>query len=86
MRLILSEQDIDIIHCMAGLAAHFNAEILIAHVSDDKAEDVEHQRKISAFLSDVTCKINYHNIYYRHINQDDVDEGLDWLAEHGLID
>ena len=82
----LSEKDIEVIHCIAGFAAHFNAEILLAHVSENNGEDIVHQRKITAFLSDVTCKINYPNIYYRHINQRDVDQGLDWLAEHGLID
>jgi nucleotide-binding universal stress UspA family protein len=82
----LSEADIQVIHCVAGFAAQFNAEILIAHVSENKPEDIEHQRKITAFLSEITCKINYPKIYYRHINQNDVDEGLDWLAEHGLID
>jgi len=82
----LSEKDIEVIHCLAGFAAYFNAEILLAHVSENKAEDAAHQRKLTAFLSDVTCKINYPHIYYRHINQGDVDQGLDWLAEHGLID
>lgn len=82
----LNESDIEVIHCLAGFAAHFNAEILLAHVSENRAEDAAHQRKLTAFLSDVTCKINYPRIYYRHINQRDVDQGLDWLAVHGLID
>jgi len=82
----LSEGDIEVIHLVADLAAHFNAEVLLAHVSNHNEVDKVHQRKITAFLSDVTCKINYPRIYYRHINQHDVNQGLDWLADHGMID
>jgi len=82
----LSEGDIDVIHSLASFAYYFNAEILITHVTDEKFEKNTEQKKIDAFLSDITDKANYPKIYYRHIKSMDVDHGLDWLTEHGLID
>lgn len=82
----LSGQDIDVIHSLAMVARMFNAEILISHVTDEKFEHQEHQHQIDSFLNEVTCKINYGKIYYRHIKQRSVDSGLDWLTEHGQLD
>ncbi len=82
----LSVGDIDIIHSLAGGARMFNAEILISHVTDEKFEDKEHQHQIDDFLNDVTCKIDYHKIYYRNIKQRSVDTGLEWLTGHVQLD
>jgi len=82
----LSETDIDIIHSLTSLARPFNAEILIAHVTDAKYDAVEHRQQVEGFLKNVSCKANYPKIYYRHIKSMDVDHGLDWLSEHGMID
>lgn len=82
----LNPGDIELIHAVASLAAHFNAEILIAHVTGDKFEDEADKRKADDFLNEVTCKANYPKIYYRHIKSMDVTQGLEWLSEHGLID
>lgn len=78
----LSIQDIEVIHSLAGLARQFNAEILITHVATEKAD----QQKIDAFLSEVTCKINYHRIYYRDIKDKSINTGLSWLTQHAQID
>jgi len=82
----LSKADIDVINSISGLAKSFNAEILIAHITDETYDKHEHQHKVDAFLSDITGKIDYPKIYYRHIKSMDVDHGLDWLTEHGQID
>ena len=82
----LSNADINVVHALAGLASSFNAEILLAHVTDEKYDDQHHQHKVDSFLNDITCKINYPKIYYRHIKSMDVDHGLEWLTEHGQID
>jgi len=82
----LSKGDIEVIHSLASFAYYFNAEILIAHITDEKFEKKTEQKKIDAFLSEVTSKANYPKIYYRHVKSIDVDHGLDWLSEHGLID
>lgn len=82
----LSETDIDIIHSLTSLARPFNAEILIAHVTNAKYDPADHQQQVEQFLNGVSCKANYPKIYYRHIKSIDVDHGLDWLSEHGMID
>lgn len=82
----LVDDDIDVLHSLAGFAGYFDANILVAHVSDLAVPDAVHQKKFDGFLSQVTCKINYDKIYYRHVNRLDVNQGLEWLAEHGAID
>jgi nucleotide-binding universal stress UspA family protein len=82
----LSKSDVDIIHSLGILARPFNAEILIAHVTDEKYDDPEHQQKVDSFLSDITGKADYPKVYYRHIKSRNVNNGLEWLAEHGQVD
>lgn len=82
----LSEADVLAIHSLAGLASVFGAEILITHVTDKKVDLYQHQLKVAAFLNDITCKVNYNKIYYRHIRNKEVNDGLEWLADYGQID
>jgi len=79
----LSENDIDALHSLANFARYFNAEILITHVLQTPGQD---QKQIDAFLSNVTCKVDYPNIYYRSLQSDGVKDGLHWLVENGHID
>ncbi|MGF7072824.1 universal stress protein [Mucilaginibacter sp. R-33] len=82
----LNDNDIELIHSVASLAYYFNAELLIAHITDDKIEEGDDKRKVDDFLKEVTCKANYAKVYYRHIKSVDVMHGLDWLSEHGTAD
>jgi len=82
----LSAGDIDVIHCLSGLARHLSADILITHVSREKLNQPDHQKKIDIFISDVICKVNYNKIYYRHISEGNVDSGLSWLIANSGID
>ncbi len=82
----LNEHDLEIIYSLAAFARNFNAEILIAHITDEKYDIPEHQKMTDNFLSDITCKANYDKIYYRHVKSMDVEHGLDWICEHSLSD
>jgi len=82
----LSAGDVAIIHSLASLVRPFSAEILIAQVTDAKYDPAEHQQLVDRFLSEVTGKAGYGQIYYRHVKSMDVDHGLDWLSEHGMVD
>ncbi|MET3115602.1 nucleotide-binding universal stress UspA family protein [Pedobacter sp. CG_S7] len=82
----LSESNVNVINSLSGLASYYYAEILLAHIFDDKIDHQEHQKRLSAFLNDIACKINYPKIYYRQINRENIDAGLDWLMVHGLVD
>jgi nucleotide-binding universal stress UspA family protein len=81
----LSSQDIEILTSLACFARPFNAEILITYVIQDNNIQAE-QKKVDNFLSDVTCKVDYPNIYYRSIQSSNVNEGVNWLTENGHID
>jgi nucleotide-binding universal stress UspA family protein len=78
--------DIDVIQSLTTLARYDNAAILIVHIS--KSEDTEwlKDNSTSEFLREVTGKLNYPNIYYRQIKNDDINKGLEWLEQNGDID
>lgn len=82
----LRTEDIDALHSLAGFARHFDAEIVVAHVSDEKRQSNEHLKKEDEFLNNITCKVNYDKIFFRRINNSRVGDGLDWLSAHGHID
>jgi nucleotide-binding universal stress UspA family protein len=81
-----NESDIEIIQTLASLARYDNAAILIIHVTNSEETEWLKSGDASVFLNQITCKVNYPNIYYRQIKNDDVDKGLNWLMENGEID
>jgi len=80
----LSQSDIEVLHSLAGFAHYFDAELVVVHVSN--GADKQDAKNTDAFLNDVTCKINYDKIYYRALDNSNVNDGLDWLTEHGWVD
>jgi nucleotide-binding universal stress UspA family protein len=78
--------DLDVLNSLAEIARHFNAEILIAHITCADEDLYLDDKQVDKFLSEVTDKINYPKIYYRNIKSEDIDHGLDWICEHGQID
>lgn len=82
----LSKGDIALIHTLSIFARAFNAEILIVHITPAGPDQGLDQEKTDAFLNEVTCKVNYPKIYYRHVKDMNVDDGLNWLTEHVTID
>lgn len=78
----LSDGDIPLIQSLVSFARPFDAEILIVHISGAKVD----QYQIGKFLSEVTGKVNYHKIYYRHVEDKDINRGLSWIAKNGFID
>jgi nucleotide-binding universal stress UspA family protein len=81
-----NESDIEILQTLASLARYYNAAILITHVSDNEETDWLKNGNAYEFLNRVTCRVNYPNIYYRQIRNDDIDKGLSWFSESGNID
>jgi nucleotide-binding universal stress UspA family protein len=81
-----NESDIEIIQTLASLARYDNAAILITHVSDNEETEWLKNGDAYDFLNQVTCRINYPNIYYRQIRNEDIDKGLSWFSENGSID
>ncbi|MCC8408518.1 universal stress protein [Mucilaginibacter sp. UR6-1] len=81
----LSDSEIEVIQSVASLAKYFNAELVLFHVTDDKYEP-EYAKKIDVYLREVTNRINYSNVFYRHVKSTDVNHGVEWIVEHGLVD
>lgn len=80
----LSLGDIEALNGLAAFARCFDAEIVIVHV--DRHPGKSHRKDVADFLNEVTCKINYDKIFYREVNSKNVNDGLQWLSEHGWID
>ena len=83
----LNQQDIGVLHVLAGMARHFNAAISIIHVGEKAIdEQMDSQAKVTSFLNDISNKVNYHNIYYQYVKRDTIDEGLEWITKSGQVD
>jgi nucleotide-binding universal stress UspA family protein len=80
------ENDLACLYTLICLARPLRADILITHISDDEHPSQAFQRKIKHFITDVSNKANYPHIYYRKIEDNDIQAGLLWLCEHGQID
>jgi len=78
--------DVGIVCSLVTFARNFNAEIMIAHIADEKYDSAEHEKKAQNFLSDITSKANYDKIYYRPVKSMDVVHGLDWICQHSYSD
>lgn len=82
----LHENDLDAIQSIARLFCLFNPEILLSHVSANKSDFHNPSSEANKFLRLVTCKINYRKIYYRHIQDTNIDNGLTWLTKNAQVD
>lgn len=80
----LDSGDIDVLHSLASFARYFDAELVVVHVDNNPAK--YDAKKADVFLNEITCKINYDKIYYRELTSGSVNDGLDWLSEHGWVD
>lgn len=82
----LSREDIAVIHVLAGFARMFNAEILLVHISNQAPGSQTSSKKIiETFLNEITNNVNYHKIYYQHVLDETIDDGLDWLSKYENI-
>ncbi|RFZ89939.1 universal stress protein [Mucilaginibacter conchicola] len=79
----LHADDIALLGNLAEFARYFNAELLIAHVVDAPGQQA---KQINLFLDEITDRLCYPKIYYRCIFNENTDDGLNWLSEHGEID
>jgi nucleotide-binding universal stress UspA family protein len=82
----LNAGDIQVINSFIPWIAFFGAQLVITHVIDNEHDTAEHVKQSNDFLRDVGNKINYDRIYFRSISSHYIDEGLDWLTQHGQID
>jgi nucleotide-binding universal stress UspA family protein len=80
------ENDLKHLYELIEFAKLLGAEILLTHIYKSKDHSANFEKGIEEFLTEISNKANYPQIYYRIIKQDKVELGLDWLCEHGQID
>lgn len=80
------EHDLEAIYVLIPLARALNAEILIAHIDDEKDPSPQLKQRTEQFMIEIADKADYPNIYYRVVKNTNAENGLEWLCEHGQID
>jgi nucleotide-binding universal stress UspA family protein len=73
-------KDLKCINELIILATPLNAEILITNIFDEDKHNPE------IFMHELATRTNYPLIYYRLVESNTPESGLDWLCEHGDID
>jgi len=80
------EQDLEVIYRLITFAKSLNAEILLAHISDDHENADSLHKTMAEYLLELSNKADYPHIYYRLIYNSKTEDGLTWLCEHGQVD
>jgi nucleotide-binding universal stress UspA family protein len=80
------DTDLKTIYRLIELAKLWNAEILLTHVAGDRQNTASLGKKLADCLVDLSNKADYPHIYYRLISNNNIEEGLAWLCEHGQVD
>ncbi|MBC6110954.1 universal stress protein [Pedobacter fastidiosus] len=77
--------DMDSIQILASFASLLNAELIIVHVIGRNI-DKDLTGRIDAFMGELKKRINYERIYFENVYRVKVEDGLDWLKDHGEMD
>ncbi|MDP9080233.1 MAG: universal stress protein [Bacteroidota bacterium] len=80
------EEDLIHLHSLVTLARLLNAEILLTHISNEKAQTPEFNKWIKEFVADLCNGAAYPYIHYHIVKSDNVGRGLDWLCKYGDVD
>ncbi|PWS30443.1 universal stress protein [Pedobacter paludis] len=82
----LDTGDINYIAVLAEIMRPFQADILIMHSKGPREDMRQHDQKIDCFLSHLTNRIDYPNIYFREVISKSVDDGIDYLLTGAQLD
>jgi len=82
----MGKGDAELIAKVAELAKHFEAEILIVNITDNRFDEAVYEQKADEFLKAVSERTAYPEIYFRHLLNDHISEGLYQLTESGMVD
>ena len=80
------ERDLKAILALIPLLKNLNAELLLTHIYNGDDPTYKFKQHIQHLLVELSNKANYPNIYYRIVNSNQAERGLDWLCEHGHVD
>lgn len=76
----------DILHSLSDFSKYFDSEILITHVTAERAACMEERDIINGFFEAQAVEEKYPKMYYRAIKNKSVAAGLNLLAEQSDID
>ena len=80
------QKDLEAIYSLVPMLKRLNAELLLTHVYDEHRHTPEFKKQLEQFLAEISNKANYPNIYYRILQDDKAEAGLDWLCRYGDVD
>jgi nucleotide-binding universal stress UspA family protein len=80
------ERDVKAIYALIPLLKKLNAELLLTHIYNGDDPTFKFKQHIQQLLVELSNKANYPNIFYRIVNSDKAERGLDWLCDHGHVD
>jgi len=84
--LVQPKKDLAAIYSLLSLLKKLNAELLITHVYDEADHPDKFKKSIEGFLTELSNKANYPNIYYRIVKSEKPEKGLNWLCQFGEVD
>jgi len=80
------ERDLKAIYELIPLLKRLNAELLLTHIYNGDDPTYKFKQHIQQLLVELSNKANYSNIFYRIVNSNKAERGLDWLCDHGHVD
>jgi nucleotide-binding universal stress UspA family protein len=80
------ERDLKAIYALIPLLKKLNAELLLTHIYNGDDPTYKFKQHIQQLLVELSNKANYPNIFYRIVNSNKAERGLDWLCDHGHVD
>lgn len=80
-----SKSDLEVLNAVKDLAMPFHGEVMLAHICEDPSSQ-EAKYNVDFFLTQVSNKINYPNIYYRNVADKHIKNGLEWLVDNVAFD
>ena len=81
-----AEQDLNIVYRLVAFAKLLNIEILLVHIANPGENPETLHKTLERYLLDLSNKADYPNIYYRLVQNRDMEGGLTWLCDHGQVD
>jgi len=80
------ERYLKAIFALIPLLKKLNAELLLTHIYNGDDPTFKFKQHIQELLVELSNKANYPNIFYRIVNSNQAERGLDWLCDHGHVD
>ncbi|MBS1530753.1 MAG: universal stress protein, partial [Bacteroidetes bacterium] len=80
------EKDLDAIYGLVPMLKMLDAELLLTHIHERVDRAWGFKENIQNYLVELSNKANYSRIYYRMVESESPEKGLQWLSEHGEVD